>query len=98
MDRIFEIRDKSERKIHLSKERWMHINQQHSEIVGYFEEIKETLKKPFKITTYSYDEKIKYYYKYFKDRKSPAKYLLVIVRYLNGEGFVITAYFTKGIK
>lgn len=95
---VFEIKDKSERKIHLSKERWNHINQEHPEISEYAEEIKETLENPTKITDYSFDENVKYYYKYFKDRKSSAKYLLTIVKYLNGGGFIITAYFVGSIK
>lgn len=51
-----------------------------------------------KIKDYELDKTINYYYKYFKNRKSPAKYLLVIVKYLNGEGFIVTAYFEKNIK
>ncbi len=43
---LFEIEDKSGRKIHLTKERWSHINQEHPEIADYLEEIKETLKNP----------------------------------------------------
>ena len=95
---IFEVKDKSGRKINLSKERWNHINQEHPEVADYFEEIKEMIINPNKITTYSYDRDIRYYYKYFKDRKSPAKYLLLIVKYLNEHGFIITAYFVRNIK
>ena len=59
---------------------------------------KFSIQKPIKITPYNLDEKINYYYRYFKNRKSPAKYLLVIVKYLNGHGFIITAYFVRSIK
>jgi len=62
------------------------------------EEIKEALQKPDKITTFSFDEDIKYYYKYVKSRASSAKYLLAIVKYLNGEGYIITSYFVRHIK
>ena len=75
---IFEIKDKSGRKIHLSKERWSHISQEHPEVADYFEEIKETIKNQTQIATYSNDKYIRYYYKYFKNRQSPAKYLLLI--------------------
>ena len=95
---IFEFEDKSGRKIHLSNERWKHINQEHPEVAPYIEEIKETLKNPIKITDYEFDDKIKYYYKYLKERESKAKYLLVIVKYLNNHGFIITAYFVRYIK
>ena len=96
MPRIFETKDKSGRNIYLTDERWKHINQEHSEVAPYLEEIKETLKNPVKITDYEFDENVKYYYKYFKERK--AKYLLVIVKYLNNHGFIITAYFVRYIK
>ena len=73
MPHIFQTTDKSGRSIHLSKEGWTHINEEHPEVSDYLEEIQETL-------------------------KNPAKNLLVIVKYLNGEGFIITAYFVRGIK
>ena len=60
--------------------------------------IKETLVKPDEITDYNFDEKVRYYYKYFKHIKSKNKYLLVIVKYLNGDGFVIKSYFESRIK
>ena len=55
----------------------------------YLEEIKETLKNPVKITTYEFDNSIKYYYKYFKGRKSKAKYLLVIVKQKKSKDFLV---------
>jgi len=97
MFRIFEEFDKTERKIYLTVERWKHI-QKHSEMSDKLEEIKDVLAKPLKITDYLFEKDVKHYYKYYKDRKSKAKYLRVIVKYLNGEGFVITAYFVDKIK
>ena len=98
MDWIFEIQDKSGRKIYLSKDRWTHINQEHPEIAPYLEDLKETLRNPTTVTTYSFDENVKHYYQYIKDRKSDAKHLLVIVKYLNEHGFIITAYFVRHMK
>ena len=95
---IFEIKDKSGRKVHLSNERWNHIITEHPEVADYFEEVKETLSNPVKITAYELDDDVKYYYKYFKNRVPSAKYLLVIVKYLNGKGFIITSYFMRNIK
>ena len=94
---IFQTTDKSGRKIHLTKERWTHINEQHPEISNYSEEIQETLKNPTKIKEVGYDENVRYYYRYYKNIESSAKNLLVVVKYLNGEGFVITAYFVRSI-
>jgi len=35
------------------------------------------------------------YYKHFKHRKESTKYLKVIVKYLNGGGYVLSSYFVK---
>lgn len=96
MNNIFEIIDKTGRKIHLSKERWgEHIKLEHPNILDT-REIEETLKNPEEIIRV--EEDISHYYKYFKYRNSKSKYLKVIVKYLNEHGFVITAYFERNIK
>lgn len=82
---------------YLTKERWSHIRKKHSEIENT-EIIEQTIKNPDKIITNYLDETINRYYKYFKDRKPPKKYLLVSVKYLNGEGYVVTVFFEKNIK
>ena len=95
---IFEIKDKTGRKIRLTKRQWRETNLKHPGMAAYLEDIKETLVNPDSITNYSIDENVRYYYKYFKHIKSKNKYLLVIVKYLNGDGFVIKSYFERRIK
>lgn len=97
-DIIFEIVDKTGRRIRLTKKQWKHSLKRHPNMINYLEEIEITLKNPLKITDYSEEDDVMYYYKYIKHKEGPYKYLLVSVRYLNGEGFVITAYFEKYIK
>ncbi len=98
MEKEFEILDKTGRKIYMSKKSWLHIAKKHPIMINYIEEIKETLKRPLKITDYSFDEGLRYYYSYIKDKKPPYNYLLVVVKYLNNEGLIITSYFEKQIK
>lgn len=98
METIFVITDSSGRKIRLTEEQWKHIMQDHQEIAPYLEEMKETLSNPTTITTFHYDDKVKYYCRYFKSRQSAAKYLLIIAKYLNGDGFIITSYFVRTIQ
>jgi len=63
-------------------------------MTNYLEEIKETLINPDKmVNSLSDDQKVNYY-KYYKKRE---RYLKNIVNYLNGNGFVISAYFVKSI-
>lgn len=95
MSNLFNITDKSGRKIRLTKERWQHITLEHPQINNP-EELKETLVNPLKITSSKYDpDKVCYYYCYNKNIK---RYLMVVVKYLNGEGFIITCYHTKKIQ
>ncbi len=98
MVNIFNITDKTRRGIRLTKRQWRETTLKHPNMSAYLEEIKETLIKPDVISDYNIDEKVRYYYKYFKQIKSRNKYLLVIVKYLNGEGFVIKSYFEGKIK
>ena len=98
MDYVFEVDDKTGRKIRLTEKQWKHILKRHPDMINYKEEIKNTLKNPQKIADHPYDDEAKYYYKYLKQKTDLDKYLLIIVKYLNGEGFIITTYFRKNLK
>jgi|SRR3989344_3573374 len=95
MNYVIEVNDKSGRKIHLSEERWSHItspNSLHPYMSNYLEEVKKTLIMPSSIIIHTLDNKKADYYLYLKEKKA---YLLVGVRYLNGKGFVTTAFLTR---
>ena len=94
--KIFEMKDKSRRLIYLSNERWKHIlehKEMHDQVA--IAQIKDTLMQPNKIVPDKYDHHVRIYYRYCKDRK---EYLAVSVKYLNGEGFIITSFYTDRIK
>lgn len=95
---IFEVKDKTGRKIRLTQKQWSHINKKHPAVANHLDKIKETLERPDTITESDSKEKIYLYYRYHKFLKSPYNYILVVVKYLNGNGFVISAYFERGIK
>jgi hypothetical protein len=86
--------DKSGRKIYLSKERWSHIHK-HPEMSDSMEKIRETLLNPNVIKKFEYDSDVRFYYRYYKERK---EYLFISVKYLNGKGFIITCFYTDRIK
>ncbi|MEK6884386.1 MAG: hypothetical protein AABY22_32440 [Nanoarchaeota archaeon] len=97
-DNILEVIDKTGRKIRLTRKQWTHITSPtspHAYMANYLEEVKDTLIKPDKIVPSTYDDNKANYYKYYKREK---EFLRVIVRYLNGEGFIITAYFVRNIE
>jgi hypothetical protein len=98
MENVFEVVDKTGRRIRLTKERWKHItspSSPHSYMSNILEEMKQVLVNADKIINSVYDDKKASYYGYFKERR---QYLRVVVKYLNGIGFVITAYFVVNIK
>ena len=96
MTNIFEVRDKTGRTIYLSNKRWKdHILVEHPYLTNKLEEIKETLIKPTIILQSKYDEKVSYYFSWNKKTK---EYLMVAVKYLNGSGFIITAYYVKNLR
>ena len=95
MNNIFEITDKTGRKIRLTKTQFKHIIC-HKGMENEIEKIKDTLIGPFKIVPHETGE-LYDYYRYYENRKKKAKFLQVVVKYLNGDGFVITAYFVSKI-
>ncbi len=94
MEHVFEINDKTGRKIHLSNERWTHITTEHPEISNY-EKLINVLKNPDKILESNRDSKVSWYYLYNKERK---RYLKISVKYLNNHGNIITAHYTTKIQ
>jgi len=92
---ILEERDKTGRKIHLSQERWVHIQKHPETTVLYLERVKEALMYPDKIVDFDLDMNVHFYFKYYKDRK---EYLFISIKYLNGDGFIITSFYTDTIQ
>ena len=62
------------------------------------EKIEETLKSPEIVRHSLRDENVHLYYKFYAKTPVGQKYLLVGVKVFNGEGFVITSFFTDRIK
>lgn len=97
MNIIFEVTDKNNKSIRLTKEQWSKIRKKHPEIEKE-EMIKETLEKPTKVIYADYDGNICKFYRHYKERYYPENFLMVITKYLNGHGFIIKAYFIDKIK
>ena len=93
MTHVLSVIDKTGRKIHLSKERWKHIKQLHFDVT--IEDIELALTKPTTIMPSDRARDARWYYNYSKHSKI---YLMVSVKYLNGDGFVITAYYVDKIQ
>ena len=81
-DYVFEIKDKTYRLIHLSKKQWQHIIKSHPYMANLLDEIKKALMQPQKISDFTYDENVRYYYTYLKHINRVTKKLLVVVKYI----------------
>ena len=84
------------RKIKLSEERKKHILER-LEMIGQEHKITETLINPEFIKRSMSNKNVNVYYKNYPKTPVTNKYLAVVVK-INGENFVITAYFTDRIK
>jgi hypothetical protein len=98
VDFKFEVTDKTGRRLRMTDFNWHHIAKRHPEMASQKEKIIETLEKPDKITDSSRDDRVKYFYKYYKALPSPYRFVRVIVKYLNGNGFVISSHFVKAVQ
>ncbi|MEK6825999.1 MAG: PBECR2 nuclease fold domain-containing protein [Nanoarchaeota archaeon] len=93
---VFEITDKTGRRISLSDKARRHILK-HPHMHDQIESIQDTLKNPMTIRYFEQDETVVYFYKDFKYRNPLERYLLISVKYLNGEGYIITSFFTNKV-
>lgn len=89
---IFEVKTRDGKLIRLTEKQWSHIIYRHPEMVKRLNDIEEAISSPTARIQHS-DETTKFY-KFIKDEK---KYIMVAVKILNGDGFVVTAYKTKRI-
>ncbi|MBI5024434.1 MAG: hypothetical protein HZC18_05460 [Candidatus Omnitrophica bacterium] len=78
--------------IRLTDERWAHITEEHCELAGLRLEVMETVKDPSRIFAGSLGELIAL------REMAKGKYLAVIYREWERDGFIITAFLTKRIK
>lgn len=78
--------------IRLTDERWVHIIEEHNELAGRRQEVLETITDPAQIFSGSYGELLA-----VREIES-GKYLVVVYRELQYDGFVITAFLTRRIQ
>lgn len=90
--------DIHERQIRLSEERKKHIEEDHPEMREQTEKIVETLKNPEIIKESSADSSVELFYRFYTDTPVEEKYLCIVVKVLEEDLFIITAYFTDRVK
>jgi len=87
------LRDFNNRAIRLTDERLAHILE-HSEMQGQEQRIAETLLTPDAVILSHHDSTVHLYHRLFEETPITRKYLVVAVKYLEQDAFVITAFFT----
>jgi hypothetical protein len=94
---VFETASKIGKRIRLTEVQWAHMSSKHPELVSQVDRMVTTLEEPDSIY-HSPGEDCFHYAKLFKQTPVSEKYLLLIVKHLNNEGFIITAFFVPGLK
>lgn len=65
---------------------------------GQEERITETLSDPEVVVQSESDDTVRLFHRFYGELPVGDKYLCVVVKYLPGDAFVITAYFTDRLK
>ncbi len=78
--------------VRLNDERWVHITEEHCELAGFREEVLETVVAPLRILEGNHGELLAI------REINEGKFLVVVYRELNGDGFIITAFITRKLK
>lgn len=92
---LFDVETPIALKVSVGKRRWnLIITEKHPSLLGRENEIKETLEAPVEIRRSKSDKNVLLFYRLQK----PKRWFCGVVKRLNGEGFLITAYETSAIK
>lgn len=83
--------------VRLTEVQWEHIFSKHPEMVDQQERIRATLESPERVYVVPRRQNHHYYRLFDQTPVTRKKYLAVIVKHLNQDGFVITAYYTTQI-
>ncbi|MFY9268860.1 MAG: hypothetical protein WAO55_03825 [Candidatus Manganitrophaceae bacterium] len=78
--------------IRLTDERWTHITEEHCELAGFRLEVLETISEPDRILAGGAGEKLAV------RKLLLEKWLVVVYRELEKDGFIITAFVTRRIQ
>ena len=92
----FEILTPLEFTVRTSENYWQKLIEKHPDINNFLEEIKQTLNCPEEIRCSSRDKGVLLFYLPRKNKNK--RWFVTVVRKLNGDGFLITAYQTDAIK
>jgi len=79
-------------KIRLTDERWLHIAEEHAELFEAREQVLTTISEPQRILAGNAGELLA------SREVEPGKWMVVVYRELEQDGFIITAFLTRRIR
>ena len=85
------------RAIRLTEVRWRHISE-HPEMAEMRGALEETLRAPEVVRESTDDPAARLYYRFYHRTMVGGKYLCAVVRLVNEDAFVVTAYLTDRLK
>jgi len=94
---VFEIVAYDGKIIRLTEVQWLHVVFFHPEIEGEQKRMREVLENP-EVVVRGATEDTKIYYKFYPSTPVASKYLAVVVKVLDREGFIVTSYFTERVR
>ena len=80
-------------KVRLTDERLAHILE-HAEMKSLSAEIEKVLRQPQFVRRSRTDEAVRLFYEFYAQTIVNGKWLCVVVKYVEGDAFVVTAYLT----
>jgi len=83
--------------VDLTEERYAHLSE-HPEMVGQEGKLAETLLEPDAVIQSKADETVRLFHRFYQGLSIGDKHLCIVVKYLESEVFIITAYFTDKVK
>ena len=92
------LQDVHNRQIRLTDERLEHLENDHPEMLGQIEKMKQTLLNPDRVVKSMTDSSVENFYRFYDKTPVTKKYLCIAVKVLEEDLFIITAYFTDTVK
>jgi len=82
----------------LTGERQRHLQTAHPEMADSVGRIAETLANPDRIVRSVTDDTVELYYRHYPSTPVASKFLCIVVKFVVGDSFIVTAYYTDTMK
>ena len=91
-------RDLHGRSVRLTEERLLHFQTEHPEMAEQLSRLSETLAAPDRIIRSRTDETVELFYRHYSSTPVTSKFLCIVIKAVQNDAFIITAYYTDTVK